>query len=87
METIGVQGLAARSWKGKDISPEFCDPEQSHAFCEQSTSSHLCSLQQHLLAGSMVMALAAQGAGISRKEGLTSNGSLYFCILGNKIND
>lgn len=83
METIDVQGLAACSWKRKDISAGLCDPEQTHAFWEHGTSFH----SQHLLAGSMVMALAVQGAGLSRKEVLTSNGSLYFCITGNKIND
>lgn len=82
-----MQGLAACSWKEKDISPGMCDPEQSHAFCKHSSSLHLCSSQQHLLAGSMVMALAVQGTGVSRKEVLTSNGSLYFCIIGVKIND
>lgn len=87
METINVQGLAACSWKGKDISPGMRDPEQSHAFWEHSISLHLCSSQQHLLAGSMVMALAVQGAGLPRKGILTSNGSLYFCIIGNRIND
>lgn len=57
METIEVQGLAACSWKRKDISAGLCDPEQSHAFWEHGTHFH----SQHLLAGSTVMALAVQG--------------------------
>lgn len=57
METIEVQGLAACSWKRKDISAGLCDPKQSHAFWEHGTHFH----SQHLLAGSTVMALAVQG--------------------------
>lgn len=71
----------------ENISAGLCDAEQSHAFWEHGTSLHPCSSQQHLLAGSVVMALPVQGAGLSRKEVLTSNGSMYFCIIANKIND
>lgn len=39
-------------------------------------------------AGSTAVALHVQGAGTSRKEKvLTSNGSWYLCVTGNKIND
>lgn len=39
-------------------------------------------------AGTTVVALHVQGAGTSRKEKvLTSNGSWYLCVIGNKIND